>query len=385
MGSILASLEEQKIIPNTLPDVIEGVLATGVCICGCDLSAGQQHRSHLERALEEAQGLDDSKELLRSLNESSKRLLRQENASVSSGEQLKNSVAAVRQSQQRISELEGAVAQLRARIRGLNETDLAQLKSTVQREDRERKRLHNLLGQHVRLIRTMETQLVEVDRARKAAEQKVGQVRAGAAREAAALDLLHVLRATMDVLQGQTLDEVSERMNDIFLFMIVADHDAGTVIWSVQLTQERDIRVLGTGGQSLDPDIDLNGASRRALTLAFILALVQVSGVRAPNVIDTPLGMMGVEVRRAVVEYAAKNASQLIMFLTGSEILGVEDLLDDFVGSSYTFSNTAHYPSKLVNDPRTGRIETLVCDCDHRRSCEVCQRVVDAANRLVGV
>ena len=36
----------------------------------------------------------------------------------------------------------------------------------------------------------------------------------------------------------------------------------------------------------LNPDRDLNGASRRALTIAFILALTDVSEVEAPNTID---------------------------------------------------------------------------------------------------
>jgi DNA sulfur modification protein DndD len=180
----------------------------------------------------------------------------------------------------------------------------------------------------------------------------------------------------MGVLQGETLDEVSDRMNDIFMAMIVADEEAGSVVRRAVLTREHDIVVMGPGGRTIDPDIDLNGASRRALTLAFILALVKVSGVKAPNIIDTPLGMMGVEVRQAVLRYAALHSSQLVMFLTGSEIMGVEDLLDEYAGMSYTFSNAAHYPTKLLNDPGTTRMETLVCSCSHRQSCDRCRRRV---------
>ena len=96
--------------------------------------------------------------------------------------------------------------------------------------------------------------------------------------------------------------------------------------------------------------------------------------MQAPNIIDTPLGMMGVEVRQAVLKYAAVHSTQLVMFLTGSEVLGVEDLLDQFAGRVYTFSNAAHYPTKLLNDPGTGRTETLVCDCNHRQACDLCRR-----------
>ena len=62
------------------------------------------------------------------------------------------------------------------------------------------------------------------------------------------------------------------------------------------------------------PDRDLNGASRRALTLAFILALTKVSEVEAPNIIDTPLGMMSGYVKRSVLMTAIRESSQLELY-----------------------------------------------------------------------
>ncbi len=210
-------------------------------------------------------------------------------------------------------------------------------------------------------------------------------MRSGVANETAAKDILEVIRSTIGVLQGETLDEVSEKMNEIFMAMIVADDEAGSVVRKAVLTRDHDIVVMGPGGRTIDPDIDLNGASRRALTLAFILALVKVSGVKAPNIIDTPLGMMGVEVREAVLRYAAAHSSQLVMFLTGSEIMGVEELLDEYAGKSYTFSNAAHYPTKLLNDPGTSHMETLVCACNHRQRCDLCRRRVGFVAEPVAV
>ena len=79
----------------------------------------------------------------------------------------------------------------------------------------------------------------------------------------------------------------------------------------------------------LNPSKDLNGASRRALTIAFILALTKVSEVAAPNVIDTPLGMMDGFVKRSVLKTAIQESSQLILFLTRSEIKDCEDIITD--------------------------------------------------------
>ena len=124
----------------------------------------------------------------------------------------------------------------------------------------------------------------------------------------------------------------------------------------------------------MDPSQDLNGASRRALTIAFILALAQVSEVEAPNVIDTPLGMMSGYVKQAVLQHASQHSGQLVLMLTHSEINECEDILDRRVGRIYTLTNPAHYPRILINDPGTEDSRLLVCDCDHRSHCSVCER-----------
>ena len=98
---------------------------------------------------------------------------------------------------------------------------------------------------------------------------------------------------------------------------------------------------------SLNPDRDLNGASRRALTLALILALTKISEVQAPNVIDTPLGMMSGYVKRSVLTTAVRESSQLILFLTRSEIADCEEILDAESGLVVTLTNPAHYPVML--------------------------------------
>ena len=124
----------------------------------------------------------------------------------------------------------------------------------------------------------------------------------------------------------------------------------------------------------LDPDIDLNGASRRALTLAFILALINVSGEKAPNIVDTPLGMMSGGVRYDFLQQVLKHSHQSIMFLTRAEIMGVESLIDEYAGQQMTVTAAWHYPEYVANDPGTDLIESLRCDCDIRSSCERCER-----------
>ena len=105
---------------------------------------------------------------------------------------------------------------------------------------------------------------------------------------------------------------MSDLMNTFFLEMIGCRSGTGkAIIRRAEISPEFDILVYGPEDRTLNPDRDLNGASRRALTLAFILALTKVSGVEAPNVIDTPLGMMSGYVKRAVLRTAIRESSQL--------------------------------------------------------------------------
>jgi DNA sulfur modification protein DndD len=166
-------------------------------------------------------------------------------------------------------------------------------------------------------------------------------------------------------------------MNKLFLGMIGSDPIANpnTMIQSAALTNQFDIKVYGVNGHELDPDEDLNGASRRAITLAFILALTKVSKVDAVNIIDTPLGMMSGFVKRSVLKNLIAESKQVILFLTHSEIVGVEDILDDFAGNVYTLTNPGHYPVQLANKPPKEESAVIRCACTHREVCDLCERV----------
>ena len=179
------------------------------------------------------------------------------------------------------------------------------------------------------------------------------------------------------------LVNVSKLMNDLFLEMIGADQaqQSLSVIQRAEVTPDFRIVVFGQQERRLDPSTDLNGASRRALTIAFILALTKVSDVEAPNVIDTPLGMMAGFVKRAVLRTAATNSSQLILFLTQDEINGCEDILEHKAGKYLTMTNPTHYPQILVNKPDVTDTRVLTCKCKWDQHCRLCERRKDAKSK----
>ena len=108
--------------------------------------------------------------------------------------------------------------------------------------------------------------------------------------------------------------------------------------------------------------------------MSFILALTKVSEVTAPNIVDTPLGMMSGYVKNSVLSTAINNASQLILFLTRAEISGCESLIEEYAGKIFTLTNHAHYPKILINNPGTGMSKVERCECGYLGNCELCDR-----------
>lgn len=151
----------------------------------------------------------------------------------------------------------------------------------------------------------------------------------------------------------------------------------GAIIRRAEISREFDIIVYGPNERTINPDRDLNGASRRALTLAFILALTKISEVEAPNVIDTPLGMTSGYVKRSILRTTIRKSAQLVLLLTHDEIVGCEEIIDEAAGEVFTLTNPAHYPKMLVNDPCMSERKILRCECNHRNDCQLCQRRLD--------
>ena len=197
----------------------------------------------------------------------------------------------------------------------------------------------------------------------------------------ASQDLLTIFLSSYATIMNIELQKVSQTMNQYFLEMIgTSSENKNTIIVNSEITQNFDIKVYGPNNKSLDPDEDLNGASRRALTISLILALTTVSGIKAPNIIDTPLGMMSGHVKRFVTELFIKYSSQPILFLTRDEISGCEDIIAKYLGAITTLTNPAHYPKSLKNEQQTENIQVISCRCDHTQYCKTCERIDDTEN-----
>ena len=84
-------------------------------------------------------------------------------------------------------------------------------------------------------------------------------------------DVIKVLKSAYERITNEELAKVSELMNDNFLEMIGADPDQGAIIRRAEISEDFDIIVYGPEKRTLNPDRDLNGASRPSPDACFHL------------------------------------------------------------------------------------------------------------------
>ncbi len=378
----LEELRDQGKIPNTTIPVLQDRLSAEICICGETLDAGdaggKRRRAHIQKLIDDSRRADEIQEIITRLYYEAKPLQAGGQGANSAWLVDYKKVVERRDGLQDLRDEAGRKLRvLELQIDSIPDTDIQGLRETLRYYKEQRDR-------HLSNQSSIETQLtglhrerntLETERDRLLREQKKG-VRILAELEVTQ-DVTRILQGAYEQITNEELQKVSELMNSIFLEMIGADPEQGAIIRRAEINSNFDIVVYGPKDRTLNPDRDLNGASRRALTLAFILALTKVSEVEAPNVIDTPLGMTSGFVKSSILRTAVRESAQLVLFLTHDEIAGCEEIIDDAAGMVYTLTNPAHYPKMLVNDPDVSERKILRCECDHRSECPLCQRRAD--------
>ena len=374
---ILDGLHRQGKIPSQTIPVLEDRLSQPTCICGEHLDPndrhGQKRRKHIQHLIDESRNSDEIQRKVTELFYSAQDLL----GPVTEHPWIEkySEVFARRQRAEKRSKEHGeAERETEAKISDLPDVDIQQLQDS---RNRYRNQYRVTQSREFRLTPQLGLKRQGVKAAEKERKKLLDQDEQGQKLDAeleVVKDLQDILTNALETMKTRELKKVSNHMDTLFLEMIGADVSQRSIITRAEITEAFRIVVFGRYDQPLDPSQDLNGASRRALTIAFILALTKVSEVEAPNVIDTPLGMTSGYVKTSILQIAAQQSSQLILFLTHDEIKGCEDILDRYAGRVYTLTNPAHYPNILVNDPGVDDTRVLLCACNHREYCEICER-----------
>lgn len=376
--AILDELRDRGDIPDTTIPVLKDRLTAELCICGEQLQDSTTNaidrRKHIQHLIDQAQHGDATRTIATNLYFASGDL-RTTLPTESYWNVLYNGVAQKRdelhQTRSKLGELQ---ASLEAELEQIPDVDIDALRRHRNECQRDRDKFNELRSRHRFNLENTSHHLLNMRNRSQALLRRQGTGQRLMAELEVAQDLENVLQNAYDRLANEELVKVSGYMNSIFLDMIVVDQEQGKLARRAEISEQCEIMVFGQENRPLNPDLDLNGASRRCLTLAFILALTKVSEVDAPNVIDTPLGTMSGLVKESALRKAIEESSQLILFLTQSEIEGCQEILDAEAARVMTLTNTEHYPTMLVNPPDENQEGILRCDCNHNQACHICQR-----------
>ena len=383
----LEELRGQGKIPNSTIPVLQDRLSVESCICGETLEPsnpdGEKRRAHIQKLIDDSRRADELQAITTDLYYSAKPLQTEGDGRPSAWLEDYKKIVMRRDGIQDLRDEAGRkYRSLELQLDALPNTDIQGLRATLREYKDQRDRCLSKRA-------SSDTQLSGLRREREDLEDERDRLLREQKRGAHILaelevtqDVTKILQSAYEQITNDELSKVSELMNKIFLEMIGADPEQGAIIRRAEISSEFDIIVHGPNDRTLNPDRDLNGASRRALTLAFILALTKVSEVEAPNVIDTPLGMTSGYVKRSILKTAVRESAQLVLFLTHDEILGCEEIIDETAGMVFTLTNPAHYPKMLVNDPDVSERKVLRCDCNHRNTCRLCERRMDTEVEL---
>ena len=378
----LRELEKNGTIPDTLPEVIRDRIKKGKCICGASIKKGTPAFEELQSKLSECEHDEAQVQILTHLHHrinSWKVNLSDESKKESS--LMMERYSRVNETFNQEDELTREINELETMLKDIPDSDLQQIRKDLETAKQALAELTHDLNSKREIFAQKKGASETLQKELSTFTAKNEKSKKALSKTEAASDLLKVVNETLEELQTDVVVEVSETMNEIFKKIIFGadDDDQSTLIVGAEIiTDDKNryvVKVRGANDTTLDIAQAVNGASRRALTLAFVLALTFVSSKVAPLVIDTPLGMSSGHVRKRMAEAAINYSSQLILLITRDELNGVANLIEDNTDKHYTLTNTSYYPTDVKNKPKQSikGIEAIVCQCGPNEHCETCE------------
>lgn len=388
----LEELADRRVIPNTSLKVLQDRLAEEECICGSDLHEGTELREHVVRLIEEQRENSEMAQRLTDLAYSAAAFelaaadvddfAAKRRASLAdytaARDDLNRADVELKQAESKRSRIDDA------RVRTLTD-ELAAVGKKIDASTNELGRIAERISQYERQLDEREQELSKVTQKNRANRDLI-------IKRDVAEELRELTERVQGRLEGEYVKKVSTRLQEIFLSIVGAEPDAHLGVFKgVSITDKFDIVVESQNGTNLDTDYELNGASQRALTLAFIWSLMEVAAITAPRLIDTPLGMVSGGVKQRMVDTITHPPTgdeppyQVVLLLTRSEIMEVGDLLRQHAGAFTTISCSKDYPTDLVYDwlgADSTQAEVRACSCTHEQSCRICARNIDNAHGL---
>jgi len=376
---LLSDLRAQDEIPKSNIPILKELLKQEKCFCDTDLSEtsqqGKINRERIKKRISNSAESDKERDALTSL------YYKTDNEEYNGiGEEfIKNyseTNRVLQNTETNIADVEDEYNKNEELIRSIDDTNLQELKQLETTMAENISKLKQEEAVATKNIEECQNRLSDLSREQARIQNRM-KGHSVAEQKFNTADQLHILfESIIGKMKDQELKKVSSEMSRIFTEMIGSDPEMNeaAIIKEAQLTDDFDIEVIGPNRLRIDPDKDLNGASRRAITMAFVLALTKVSEVNAPYIVDTPFGMLSGPVKVSILKQLLTEGSQVILFLTHDEIEsvvgGIKPIFDKHA-YVYTITNPATYPNVIKNKPDFDTVKR--CDCNHNEFCQICE------------
>lgn len=391
--NILRDLADRKIIPGTAIGVLIDRLELGICICGEPLKRNSKHYEHVVELVEEQRRKTPDQQQLTDLLHRARDSERRYKGIVDDGKHFIVLSKELQDSFSRCSDLlRRKEADLKLQEERRGKIDSARVQLLTDRINSNRGKINESereYGKEEGELRGLEEQEKLAEIRAKEAENQTNLDHINKNRADVANDIFRLISGTLEKLKSEYVDHVAKRMNDIFLDIVGADPEEFSAVFTkITINDSFDIIVHTQGGNTLDTDNELNGASQRALTLSFIWALMEVASRQAPRIIDAPLGMTSGSVKNRMVDLLTTPVRskdlpyQIVLLMTRSEIRDIEDLINERAGECMTLSCSKDYPRDLVNNWGSDYPIVRVCSCAHYQVCNVCIRKQDDQQQM---
>lgn len=384
----LQPLKKKGVIPPSELELIPRLLSAGECICGTPLKKGSAPWKTLDEQLREQEKDADSSRYLASALDFV--LTAKSSFSLGQGPRWHDGF---RETLHEFGEIDGASRELQIRLEDLKEQrkDESSKSSTLRSQqqylgDLERRfgRLESQAAEHANRKADFEAKKRSIEAKLRSADKAEARTRTVRYAAEIASDLRDLIHDAYDTIESEQVEDVSSTMNEIFRDVISATSDSLFAEVGVRPVEDGEYEPFAKDGGKDKPLALANGASRRALAVAFVLSLAEETRTQVPFVADSLLHAMSGTVKSKVVDYitSGDKIGQPILFGTRTDLLDAEvtELLKSRCGKSYTLTSQTHVGGDVVRAAQKAKFtkQVVVCECGIDEYCPVCERLDDA-------
>ncbi len=392
---ILKPMHEKGEIPLAHLPFVKGLMESGICVCGQELLSDGKYGQNVQQLIDVTSDKASRADFLNNLHNAAESLA---HIAATSPWNIKrtNNINNLSVLEDEISDLLAEEKDLKKKLENIDEDKIQILrdeKETVEQQ---------LQDCRVKL-RLAQEDLPQFDNFITSLERKISQ-RQRNEREAddhrAAEEIAKCVVAILDnaysTIEQRQVSELSERVDRLFHQMAANVSDADFADTqpnkaTLRMIAEVGIRAIEGSSDTFEifalnsrnrsmPAVEINGASRRVIALAFVLALCYESQTHAPLIADSLLNFMSGTVRSNTLRVTSEYSKQPILLLTNADLEALTEVetVTQYGGATYTLTGQwdaidAGSGGDVVNWQEQRQV-SLLCSCGPRQYCNVCER-----------